>query len=108
MANERSIALHWLSTLSNKEFAEFFYSAVAERRTSDIKDWQGHFVLADAQKVQSEPWAIDFIAIPEGKESWSADAPICQSGGCGTCGALIRSWAKNAVCPICGSAAGLT
>lgn len=92
-----------LHRLSDKQFAEVFYEAVASRNTSDLPEWRGHFVLADAASVDGGPWDIDFIALPleaAGAE-WSGEAPICQSGTCGGCKTDIRSWSKRVECPVC-------
>jgi hypothetical protein len=104
MSNSRSLALSYLSELSDKAFAEFFYEAVRERITSDSKEWHGHMILADAQQVDDEPWDIDFIALHDRQQyaAWDDDAPICQSGTCSNCGQRLRSWAKSACCPVCG------
>jgi hypothetical protein len=104
MSGPRETALTYVTRLSNKAFAEFFYEAVRGRVTSDAEEWNGHFVLADAEQVTAnEPWDIDFIGIHDSEqyESWDDNAPICQSGACQTCGCRVRSWAKQAVCPIC-------
>ena len=99
----RSHALRFIETLSDKQFAEFFYQAVRDRNTSDLEAWAGHLVLANAEKVDDEPWSLDLLALPENRESWSDDADICQSGACATCSAEVRSWAKQALCPVCGA-----
>ena len=102
----RSQVLDWLRGLNDKQFAEIFYEAVATRNTSDLPEWRGHFILADAELVDEEPWAVDFIAMPVESEraEWSDEALICQSGTCGGCNADIRSWSKRAECPVCGRA----
>ncbi|MBA4016313.1 MAG: hypothetical protein C0483_03910 [Pirellula sp.] len=104
MLNARSHALTFLSTLSDKAFAEFFYEAVRGRTTSDRNDWNGHFILADAERiVADEPWDVDLIAIHDRQQyaDWVDDAPICQSGTCTNCSNRVRSWAKQATCPVC-------
>ena len=100
---DRREALHYLTTLNDKQFAELFYEAVAGRNTSDSRRWGGHFVLADAEKVDGEPWAVDFIALSADAAVWGDDAPICQSGTCTGCGSPVRSWSKQARCPVCGA-----
>lgn len=104
MPNEemRARMLVWLDELSEKQFAEFFYEAVANRSTADTKESTGHFVLADVEKFPGEPWEIDFIAVPTSGEQWVDDAPICQWGQCSGCGSNVRSWAKRMRCPVCG------
>jgi hypothetical protein len=105
MANPREVALAYVTRLSHKAFAEFFYAAVRGRVTSDAEAWRGHFVLADAEQVEdSEPWDVNFIAVhdPQKYGEWDDAATICQSGNCESCGGRVRSWAKQALCPICG------
>lgn len=104
-------ALHWLGTLTDKQFAEFFYEAVRERNTSDQKEWNGHFVLADTERVTNFSWSLACIALPDPTayaERWGDDAAICQSGTCMGCDTEVRSWAKHAICPICGTKVYLT
>lgn len=99
----REQVLDWCRGLNDKQFAEFFYEAVASRNTSDLPEWRGHFVLADAEFVDDGPWEVDFIALPVETERapWSDEGPICQSGTCGSCGFAVRSWSKRAECPVC-------
>ena len=106
----RQQALDWLRGLNDKQFAEVFYEAVAARTTSDLPEWRGHFLLADAERVDDGPWDVDIVALPVKAEraDWSDEALICQSGSCGGCGAEVRSWSKRAECPVCGSAVGCT
>lgn len=99
----RSHVLGFLQALSDKQFAEFFYEAVRDRNTSDLEAWSGHLVLANAEKVDDEPWSIDLLALPEDRDPWSNDADICQSGSCASCSSAVRSWAKQASCPVCGA-----
>src|SRR5262249_31077934 len=94
-------AKFWLAGLTDKAFAEFFYDVVRERARSPAGR---HFVLAEADRVGDEPWSVDCIAVHESEKTprpWADDVPICQSGTCSACGAEVRSWAKNAVCPVC-------
>ena len=100
----------WLETLTEKQFSEFFYRAVATRCTSDVPEWQGHLVLADADRETDESWSLSLIALPDPDEydQWADDSPICQSGTCPECGACLRSIAKHVVCPVCKSKANCT
>ena len=106
----RQKALDWIATLNDKQFAEFFYEAVAKRNTSDLPDWPGHFLLADTRFVEEPPWETEFIALPVKAErgDWSDEALICQAGDCTSCGASVRSWSKRAECPVCGATVGCT
>lgn len=106
----RNHMLQWIAELNHKQFAEFFYEAVAHRTTSDLAEWQGHFILADTESVDNGAWDIDFIALPVKSErhEWSDEALICQSGTCDGCNTDVRSWSKRAECPVCGNAVGCT
>lgn len=106
----RHQALDWLRGLNDKQLVEVFYDAVASRITSDLPEWRGHFVLADAERVDDGPWDMDFIALPVASEraGWSDEALICQAGSCNGCGAEVRSWSKRAECPVCRTAVGCT
>ena len=57
--------LQWISRLTERQFAQFFYEAVHERCTSDSPEEGGHFVLADAWRdTDSTVWDVDMIALP--------------------------------------------
>lgn len=99
---KRESALLWLAGLTDKAFAEFFYEAVRGRKTCD--DF-GHFVLADGI-VMDGKWFVDLIAVHDPEEyqgPWADDSPICQESECDVCGSRTRSWAKHALCPVCGT-----
>ncbi len=90
--------------MTDKQFVEFFYEAVAERDTSEIEGEHGHFVVANTSKLPDEERNTVFLALPDaGKYSgeWADDCPICQTGQCIECGSWVRSVAKHAICPIC-------
>ncbi|RPJ53840.1 MAG: hypothetical protein EHM23_30140 [Acidobacteria bacterium] len=93
--------LSWTSGLTDKEFAEFFYNAVKNRNTAEIG--AGHFVLGDTWKLPEEPWSVDLIAMPRAGRHECAEDIICETGTCTECGSRVRSWAKNAICPVCGT-----
>jgi hypothetical protein len=100
--DERQAVLRWLAGLADKAFAEFFYEAVRERKTCD---GPGHFVLADAALMDGR-WYVDLVGVHDAENydgSWADDAAICQSGKCESCDSEVRSWAKRAICPVCGS-----
>jgi hypothetical protein len=104
IGRDRQALLLSLGKLTDKQFAEVFYEAVADRDTSDRTDGTGHFVLADAHGSTTEPWTVDLIGLPSAEsraQEWVDDAPICQAGECAACGFGVRSWAKAARCPIC-------
>ena len=90
--------------MTDKQFVEFFYEAVAERDTSEIEGEHGHFVVANTSKLPDEERNTVFLALPDaGKYSgaWADDCTICQTGQCIECGSWVRSVAKHAICPIC-------
>lgn len=91
----------WVESLTDKQFVDFFYAAVASRSTSDFSEWNGHFLLANAEKLPGEPWEIDLIARHDPGNEWPEDSPICQSGICSQCSNTVRSISKNAICPVC-------
>ena len=94
----------WLSSLTDKQFVEFFYEAVSGRDTSEIEGESGHLVVADTSKLPDEERDTVFLAIPDPDEysgGWADDSPICQTGQCIECGSWVRSVAKHAICPIC-------
>lgn len=104
MINRNSV-LNWLSSLTDKQFVEFFYEAVESRDTSEIKGEQGHFVLADTSQIPGEKRETVFLGLPDPSaysDKWVDDAPICQTGQCAECQSWIRSIAKRAICPVCG------
>lgn len=103
---DRARVVGWLSSMTDKQFVEFFYDAVAHRDTSERKDECGHFVLADTSKVPGEERDTVFLALPDPAEysaQWADDVPICQTGQCSECKSWVRSIAKHAICPIYGS-----
>jgi hypothetical protein len=53
------------------------------------------------------PWQLQMIALHNENEWWDDHAIICQSGTCG-CGCQVTSWAKRAICPVCGREVYLT
>lgn len=101
---DRRRMLAWLQSLTDQQFADVFYEAVAGRNTADRREGSGHFVLADAQRTPPEPWTLDLIGPARGEArmiSWDRHVPIAQSGECSGCGASVRSWAREAECPRC-------
>ena len=102
--DQRARALAFLSRLTDKQFAEFFYDTVRERDTGNTLEGKGHYVLGDVKRWPAEPRDIDFIALHDKTvypDGWVDDAPICQSGECPNCASHVRSWAKDAICPVC-------
>lgn len=109
---DRDRVLAWLSRLTDKQFVEFFYEAVADRDTSEIKGEKGHFVLANTSLFDDNEWDTVFLAVPDPAEyserGWADDSPICQTGQCMECASHVRSLAKRAICPICGAKVSCT
>lgn len=96
----------WLSSLSHKEFAEFFYKSLASRHLwkEERRFCESHLVLANAVRrlrddgVTWDEWELHLICPAE--EAWGDDAPVCQFGE--HCGVSTASWSKRSVCPVCG------
>ncbi len=101
----RQKALEWIAGLTEKQFAEFFYEAVADRNTSDVPGGRGHLLLADTDRDEEGPWMTELIALPvaDQRAGWGDDPLICQAGACAGCGAEVRCWSKSAECPVCGA-----
>ncbi|MHC2066481.1 hypothetical protein ACYFX5_03330 [Bremerella sp. T1] len=101
----RNEVIAWLSQMNDKQFVDFFYEAVADRDTSELPGEKGHFVLADTSKFPGEPRDTAFLALPDPAENskWADDVPICQTGRCPECESWVRSIAKHAICPLCGT-----
>ncbi|MEX1040993.1 MAG: hypothetical protein WDZ51_10200 [Pirellulaceae bacterium] len=96
--------VEWLSQMTDKQFVEFFYEAVAGRDTSEIEGEQGHLVIADTSQLQGQQRETAFLAVPDPEMysgEWADDSPICQTGQCVACGAKVQCIAKHAICPIC-------
>lgn len=96
----------WLSSLTDKQFVEFFYESLASRRlyNSERGYLDSHLVLANARRILDDDgvtwgqWELELLCPTD--EAWVDDAPVCQFGG--RCGLDTASWAKHSVCPICG------
>ena len=99
----RGNVIAWLSSLTDKQFVEFFYDAVANRDSSEVEGEQGHLVLADTRMIPGEKRETVFLGLPypQPLREWADNCPLCQTGDCNSCGAWVRCIAKHAVCPIC-------
>ena len=103
MSSKASIkedAVAWATGLTDKQFVEFVYDVCSRRKGEE------NFVLVDSRWLEDEgEWGHQFIgrhspeAYPGG---WDDTAPLCQFGQCSDCGVDIISWAKKALCPVCG------
>ncbi|HBN76807.1 MAG TPA: hypothetical protein DD473_13505 [Planctomycetaceae bacterium] len=99
-----------LTELTDKEFVEIFYSAVAERKPIDGESGR-RFVLAETSDSYGDIISTSFVAEDNKKhypQGWSADALISQNGRCNECGVSIVSISKQAICPICNTEAYCT
>ena len=90
-----------MASLSDREFIEVFYAAVARRKRSGLEDWGAHWVLGEAEKIGCGPWEIDYLA-PAREEIEDPDRVICRETTCPRCRTPVRSWARVAGCPVCG------
>ena len=103
---DRSSVIAYLRRLTPKQFAELFYEA-----GEDMHPWpdeegssEVRFVLAYAWRELDDdapdaPRRLSLMC-PARETNWADDAPLCQHGS--HCGQDTISWAKHAVCPVCG------
>lgn len=89
-----------MASLSDREFIEVFYAAVARRARPGLDDWNGHWVLGQAERIGSGPWEVDYLA-PAREEVDDPDRVLCRETTCPRCRHPVRSWARMAGCPIC-------
>jgi len=100
-----------MKSLSDKQFIELLYEVVKGRfiYKGEENYTQSHLVVANACRLKNDnnkdwgEWSLELIAKHDSKiypKGWADDSLICQSGEC--CGHEVISWAKNAICPICG------
>jgi hypothetical protein len=95
----------WLSSLTDKQFVEFFYESLASRHLSHAERGHvdSHLVLANVSRILDDgvtwgEWSLELLCPAD--EAWADDAPVCQFGE--HCGLGTVSWAKRSVCPVCG------
>jgi hypothetical protein len=101
---KRDNVIAWLSSMTDKEFVDFFYDAVSNRNTSEFEGDRGHLVLADTSQLPGEERDTVFLALPDPDAysiEWAKESPLCQTGQCTECRSWVRCIAKNAICPIC-------
>jgi hypothetical protein len=89
-----------MASLSDREFIEVFYAAVARRRPPGLDDWQAHWVLAQAEKIGRSPWTLDYIG-PAREDVDDPGRVLCRETTCPRCRNPVRSWTRIAGCPIC-------
>ena len=102
---DKAQVTEWLSSLTDKQFVEFFYESLASRHLyAPERTWtSSHLVLANATRHLDEQgvwgdWNVELIC--SAGRLWADDVPICQQGR--HCGLDTASWAKHSICPICG------
>jgi hypothetical protein len=103
----RESVVQYLRSLDDKELAEVFYAATRDRPTSDVAEAKRHWVVGDVS-LEDGKWSLDVFALPNPAleiGEWADGVPICQWGVCEGCGLQLRSWAKQVLCSVCGSAA---
>jgi hypothetical protein len=96
-----------IEKLTNKEFVELFYELSRDRHiySGEEEYIRARLVLGNATSDLDNhdrwsPWKLEILCPSRSGESWPDDSSICQAGE--HCGHETMSWAKNAVCPICG------
>ena len=108
----RDSVITYLQALADKELVELFADAVGGRSRSDMKGGEHHLLVADAT-LQDGRWDVSVIG-REDPDRYRPDlaslvgevfpnVPIRARGVCATCDAQVRSWAKQMLCPVCGS-----
>ena len=108
MTEERKTIIADLARMTDLDFVETIYKAIEKRtHTSDTKAERGHFVLTNATlDVDEDIWETDHVGTHDSvhyEAGFVNDAPLCQFGHCGGCNSSLISWAKNAICPVCGA-----
>ena len=96
-------AANLLADLTQKQLVEAIYSALRKRGL--------RWVLAISESLPDDESRLDLFAIHDPDfypEGWSDDVPIANLGECERCGAMLYSWAKQVICPICASKASCT
>lgn len=105
--DERSRAVAWLSSITDKEFAEAVHEAARVRcQTSTAVAHANRFVLACVSlDCDTDHWDLEVVALHDPLQytrGFDAEAPLCQFGRCSSCGFAMVSWAKHAKCSVCG------
>jgi hypothetical protein len=95
----------WLAERSDKELVELFNEVLETRRQGLPSQAEERLIVA--QVAPSGPGAWDLLAVApddadEYPQGWASDAPLCQYATCPECGWDLVSWAKHALCPVCG------
>ncbi len=111
--DRRPSATAWLTSITDKEFAEVVHEVVRGRsRTSDTEAERGHFVLANVSLDRDDgTWGLEVVGLHDSvryERGFDADVPLCQFGNCSGCGFGVVSWAKHAKCSVCGADAFCT
>jgi len=110
----RESVLDYLQTLEQARLVELFYAATAHlsltRRLPDGRLECERLVMAESN-WDSEELYVEYIGLPTQRaylETNASEIDSCyESGTCAGCGVNVRSFAKEANCPVCGSRVGL-
>ncbi len=114
----RTELIDTLSGLTEKQFVELFYEIANNRRDQTEYD-KSHWTLVEARLIEtlhkvgkrSQTWYTEFLCVAnpvEYPDGWADDVPICQNGTCHNCGYDFISYAKEAICAVCGGNVGGT
>ena len=105
----------FVQSLDEAQLAAFMEAALRSRRDDFTNPDDGSrnpaiFVLAKASafRIGRDAWeerpAVSLVALPSPSVAHVDWEPyLTQDGECPTCGALVASVAKVAVCPLCGN-----
>ncbi len=117
----------FLVDLPHPEFLELLQRVFAKKVAYEESWNEGRFFLGIGERVLAAwendeeideakwgPWRVRAVAYvdrtqyDEGYPEQWGDRLFTQHGSCPTCGMGLSSYMKRAICPICGTQAGLT
>lgn len=87
-----------LADLTKKQMVEVIYSALRRRGI--------RWVLAAPETLPQGESRLDLLSVHDPEVytgGWADGTPIANLGECELCKAVLYSWAKQVICPLCGS-----
>jgi hypothetical protein len=97
-ANAAAITADSFDHLTEKQLVETIYSVLRRRGLP--------WVLACPESLLHGESRLDLLSLHDPEVypgGWADYAPIANLGECGLCKAVLYSWAKQVICPLCGS-----
>jgi len=95
----------WLAERSEKELVEIFHRVFEARLDGLPSEASERLTIAQVSAAGNAGWDVSLVALDDPDEypdGWAKDAPLCQYATCNECGWDMVSWAKHALCPVCG------